>query len=91
MSRCPKCNRPTFAAAICLLCMVAESVPIAREHVPVPDHSRVADQPPHTPHPDAPPIRRMITVAVSSTAAITVGTAPFTWSVPSPDDDPPAT
>jgi hypothetical protein len=27
--------------------IAAESVPIAREHIPVPDHRRVADEPPH--------------------------------------------
>jgi len=92
MSQCPKCFR-SLVVAICICGIAVESAPITREHIPVPDRSRVADQPPHTPHRDAPPTRRMITVAVSTTAGATIGTNPsIRWTAPPLDDfDPPAT
>jgi hypothetical protein len=43
--RCPRCQ-PWIAGAVCF-CLAAENVPAAREHIPVPDHSRIADEPPH--------------------------------------------
>ena len=43
---CPKCGRLVFTLTLCA-CLASGSLPAEREHIPVPDQSRVADEPPH--------------------------------------------
>jgi hypothetical protein len=44
--KCLRCQT-LIAGAVCV-CLAAENVPAAREHIPVPDISRIADNQPHT-------------------------------------------
>jgi hypothetical protein len=56
--------------------IAAESLPTAREHIPVPDHSRVADEPPHTEN-DA-KVKLFSNALVQITSTVTVSGGAFT-------------
>jgi hypothetical protein len=84
MFRCHRCK--AIAGFLCL-CLMAENVPAAREHIPVPDHSRVADEPPHDENHNTAiflrePVRAAFTAGFSPVAFSYVESRAVTWRAP---------